>query len=192
MDVIQKLDLKSSEVKEYNSTEDKAHEKKGLSENSTVYLSKNTDGGLDDPLLLEPPQDEGSEADQVDSCGCCSCFSFINFFKGRHFRKYEEETADNQTTITKSINLAERHFRKYEEEPGDNQTTITNEEETADNQTTITTSSIIQIHEWNDTSQAEMVSEVSYQSCEDSNSVYYDILAKIVIRSIMIYLKMNL
>ncbi|KAL2557552.1 Uncharacterized protein Fot_02291 [Forsythia ovata] len=78
MEVIQKLDLKSSEEKEYNS------EDKGLSENSTtVYLSKNiTDTGLDAPLLLEPPQNyEGSETDQVDSFGCCLCFSFINFFK---------------------------------------------------------------------------------------------------------------
>ncbi|KAL2541209.1 hypothetical protein Adt_02187 [Abeliophyllum distichum] len=81
MEVVQKLDLKSSEAKEYNS-EDEAHEKKGLSENSTVYLSKNTDAGLDARLLSEPPQNEGSEADQVDSFGCCSCFSFINFFKG--------------------------------------------------------------------------------------------------------------
>ncbi|KAL2557725.1 Uncharacterized protein Fot_02464 [Forsythia ovata] len=95
MEVIQKLDLKSSEdQKEYNS-EDEGY----LSENSSsVYLSNNNtdflfaNAGLDAPLLLEPPQNEGSEADEVDSFGCCSCFSFINFFKGTHFRKYEEET----------------------------------------------------------------------------------------------------
>ncbi|KAL2557553.1 hypothetical protein Fot_02292 [Forsythia ovata] len=101
MEVIQKLDLKSSEdQKEYNS-EDEGY----LSENSSsVYLSNNI---TEAPLLLEPPQNEGimiedeteydyelssSEADQVDSFGCCSCFSFINFFKGIHFRKYEVET----------------------------------------------------------------------------------------------------
>ncbi|KAL2557549.1 Uncharacterized protein Fot_02288 [Forsythia ovata] len=97
MEAIQQLDLKS----------DEAHEKKGLSENS-VYLSKNTDAGLDAPLLLEPPQNEGiiieveteyvdkdhelysSEADEVDSFGCCSCFSFINFFKAmRNLRRGE-------------------------------------------------------------------------------------------------------
>ncbi|KAL2557729.1 hypothetical protein Fot_02468 [Forsythia ovata] len=81
--------------------------------------------GLDAPLLLESPQSEGiiieveteyvnmdhelysSEADQVDSFGCCSCFSFINFFKGRHFRKYEEETDGVAEVLYDKSNLVD-------------------------------------------------------------------------------------
>ncbi|KAL2530023.1 Uncharacterized protein Fot_22624 [Forsythia ovata] len=157
MEAIQQLDLKS----------DEAHEKKGLSENS-VYLSKNTDAGLDAPLLLEPPQNEGiiieveteyvnkdhelysSEADQMDSFGCCSCFSFINFFKEIHFRKYEEETADNQTTNTTSrhafVGLASVNSSPYQH----------------------VCAGIIRIPEWNRMIQADV-------SFERSNLVY-DIL----------------
>ncbi|KAL2486109.1 hypothetical protein Adt_30865 [Abeliophyllum distichum] len=85
MEGIQQLDLKSDEA-----------EKSGLSETS-VYLIKNTDAGLDAPLL-EPPQNEGimssedssenvkmdiveESEEEVNSLGCCSCFSF-NLFEG--------------------------------------------------------------------------------------------------------------
>ncbi|KAL2486506.1 hypothetical protein Adt_31262 [Abeliophyllum distichum] len=88
------------------------------------WAAQATDGGLDDPLLLEPPQDEGSEDDQVDSCGCCSCFSFINFFKGRLFRKYEEETevvAEVSCNISDLVNyniLEEDDFMNEFNRPG--------------------------------------------------------------------------
>ncbi|KAL2457508.1 Plant protein of unknown function (DUF247) [Abeliophyllum distichum] len=94
MEAIQQLDLKSDEA-----------EKSGLSETS-VYLIKNTDAGLDAPLLTfedskEPPQNEwiltfedSSEnvkrdiveesEEEVNSLGCCSCFSF-NLFERTKF-----------------------------------------------------------------------------------------------------------